>query len=232
MFTFLLSLSLLSQAPVPAQEKAPLPPEKAQVKPKAQPPKAVTKAQLRAKKYHEDVKALGRIERLLNQPLVPGTVLFVGPFPGETFPVGLTWHGGISMLRPYFKGDLEQLVALEDKGHLTWFLVPAKVKVIKTEAVVTNTFTPATADALTSEVSVLDGPLKGKHIWVAHAGFYVLPEKIAEMSYDDRKKLWESIVRNALSSRGSRPRSKGRQAKGQPKAKEKVQPKIKALPQD
>jgi hypothetical protein len=139
MFTFLLSLSLISQAPVPAQVKAPLPPEKAQVKPKDQPAKALTKSHLQAKKYQEDIRALDRIQQMLNQPLKPGDILFVGPLPGDTLPVGITWHGGINMMRPFFKGDLEQLVALEDKGHLTWLLVSTKVKVIKTEQVVTNT---------------------------------------------------------------------------------------------
>jgi hypothetical protein len=79
-------------------------------------------------------------------------------------------------------------------------------------------------------VSVLEGPLKGRHIWVTHAGFYILPEKIAAMTYDDRKSLRETIVRNAQKLPVSRSRSKNRQAKVKAKAKEKIQVEIKALP--
>jgi hypothetical protein len=42
------------------------------------------------------------------------------------------------------------------------------------------------------------------------------------MSYDDRKSLWETIVKNAQKLPDSRSRSKNRQAKVKAKAKAKI----------
>jgi hypothetical protein len=66
-----------------------------------------------------------------------------------------------------------------------------------------------------TQVMPLEGPLKGRPVWVLHTNFYVLDKKAADLSYEDRVKLWESLAKKPTrtKSRTRQPQKKAQQAR-------------------
>jgi hypothetical protein len=64
-----------------------------------------------------------------------------------------------------------------------------------------------------TSVIPLEGPLQGQPVWVLHANFNVLDKKAADLSYENRVRLWQSLI-----NRPTRTRSRTRQpqTKAQP----------------
>jgi hypothetical protein len=50
-------------------------------------------------------------------------------------------------------------------------------------------------------------------VWTIHANFYALDKKAADLSYEDRVKLWESLVNKPTRTKS---RSRQLQKKAQP----------------
>jgi hypothetical protein len=64
-------------------------------------------------------------------------------------------------------------------------------------------------------VEAMEGPLKGRRVWTIHANFYTLDKKAADLSYEDRVKLWESLINKPAhtKSRTRQPQKKARPAR-------------------
>jgi hypothetical protein len=55
-----------------------------------------------------------------------------------------------------------------------------------------------------TSVMPLEGPLKDQQIWVLHANFYLLSEKVAKLSYQDRVRLWETLATKPMRHKKTR----------------------------
>jgi hypothetical protein len=174
-------------------------------------------AKNQAQRLQEEHRVRVLLEGMALRGVTPGETLFVGPPPGSWTVVALTPKRGVDqMMDLLLPGPGNQLNADHDRKitraaqgwiEYTKVYIPFRARAISTTSILAPVrdvvFASDGPRAVTTHniripltcVTPLEGPLQGKPIWVLHANFYVMPERVAGLSYQDRVNLWERLAK-------------------------------------